>query len=102
MKLMVQLFLFAFMFFLSAPTLVSLVDNEEDIACFYNFAEEEVEKEVSTEEGKLKQEALLFNFTYFFDKAQSSLIFKNLSVLGYQNLAHQIFAPPPNNLKYLS
>jgi hypothetical protein len=102
MKFLINLLFFGFLFYLSAPTLVSLLDKEEDITYFYNFAEEEVENEVTAEDAKLKHEALLFDISFYFVSKPYELKLINSTILGYKNLAHQIFSPPPNNLKYFS
>ncbi|WP_374400723.1 hypothetical protein [Flavobacterium sp.] len=96
MKLLVNIFLFIFITFLSTPTLVGIVDNEADTSYFYTMCEEE-ENHASFNEIKTLPivNFSFFNFSLDNLKTLNVLIELNLS---FANLAHQIFSPPPNNL----
>ena len=46
MKILVNIVLFMFLSFLSAPTIVSLIEDEADVSIAYSLTEEEIHKEV--------------------------------------------------------
>ena len=94
MKLLVNIFLFIFITFLSTPTLIGMVDEEADTSYFYNMCEEE-ENHAPFNEIKTVPTT---NYS-FFNFLQNK--FDRLNVLmdhclSFANLAHQIFSPPPN------
>lgn len=96
MKLLVNVFLFIFISFLSTPTLIGMVDEEADTSYFYTMCEEE-ENHAPFNEIKTIP---ISNYS-FFDFLSTKSEKLNVSVehdLNFDNLAHQIFSPPPNNL----
>lgn len=94
MKLLVNIFLFIFITFLSTPTLIGMVDDEADTSYFYNMCEEE---ENHAPFNEIKSVPItnysFFNFSSHKLERLNVLVEHNLS---FANLAHQIFSPPPN------
>lgn len=89
MKLIAKFTLFVFVTFLTAPTIVTLIEKNSDISMFYSFAEEENHKEIKAD--------LRLNFDYPFmevvEHQNSKIIFENLTRHDY--IAEEIFIPPP-------
>ena len=96
MKLLVNIFLFIFITFLSTPTLVGMIDDKADTSYFYTMCEEE-ENHAPFNEIKTVP---IVNYS-FFDFTLNKLEKLNVLIehdLSFDNLAHQIFSPPPNIL----
>lgn len=92
MKMVVFIILFFFLSFLSLPTVVFVLDNDEmDITIAYNTNEEEVHKTLHcTACFKLNKEDDVFdNLQLPFQK----VILKNL--LLYDSILEEIYPPPP-------
>jgi hypothetical protein len=97
MKLIINTVLFLFIIFLSTPTVVGMVDDDVDISCFYNLAEEEEETNPTVLEVKILP-LIQYTFLNFFIFETSKFNVNLNHVLCYNNLAHKIFSPPPNSL----
>ena len=99
MKLVVKIVLFLFITFLSTPTVIGMLDNKADTSFFYTMCEEE-ENHAPFNEIKSVQDNLVSFFKFSTTKLETSnfVIEHNLS---FDNLAHQIFSPPPNNFNTL-
>lgn len=96
MKLLVNIFLFIFITFLSTPTLIGMIDDKADTSYFYTMCEEE-ENHAPFNEIKTVP---IVNYS-FFDFTLNKLEKLNVLIehdLSFDNLAHQIFSPPPNIL----
>ena len=96
MKILIKIVLFIFITFLLTPTLVGMADDEIDISCFYNLAEEE-ETNPTVQEVKV----IPFLSYHFYHLYYVSALTFNVNLhhlLQYDNLAHKIFSPPPNLL----
>ena len=96
MKLLVNIFLFIFITFLSTPTLIGMIDDKADTSYFYTMCEEE-ENHAPFNEIKTVP---IVNYS-FFDFTFNKLEKLNVLIehdLSFDNLAHQIFSPPPNIL----
>lgn len=95
MKFIARFILFIFVAFLSTPTIVTLIEKNTDISMFYNFAEEENQKEIK--EIKEIKADLNLGFDYPFIELNpirdSKIISQNL--LRHDNIAEEIFIPPP-------
>jgi len=94
MKLIINIVLFLFIFFLVTPTIVGMVDDDVDISCFYNLAEEE-ETNPTIQEVKILP-VIQYTFLNFltFEKLKFNVNLNHL--FNNDNLAHKIFSPPPN------
>jgi hypothetical protein len=93
MKILVNIVAFLFITFLSTPTIISMIDKDVDTSYFYNMCEEE-ENHVPFNEIK-SLPSVDFSFTNF---SSDNLFTLNVSIehdLSFDNLAHQIFSPPP-------
>lgn len=91
MKFFARLLLILFVAFLSAPTVVSLIQKNTDTSLFYSLTEEEIHKELKEVKAEMKQQ-----FDYpFLDAAiqKTSVISENLS--KHDNVSSEIFSPPP-------
>jgi hypothetical protein len=93
MKFLCITFLLFFTSFLATPTIISMIDKDVDISCFYSVSEDEEEmvsfdeiKSITTSDHQM---------TYVLSKASSKLNVSLKPFLNFTNLAHQIFSPPP-------
>ena len=94
MKLLASIVLFLFITFLSTPTIVGMIDNQVDTSYFYSTCEEEENHAPFNEIKSVPTKHFSFtNFTLNTLKKLNVLIEHDLS---FDNLAHQIFSPPPN------
>jgi hypothetical protein len=93
MKIIVKLLLFFFLTFLSAPTLVSLIEKKGDISFFYDNSEtEDFQKE-------LKTEFIFETFTFVVfipQKKSSKILSDNLS--KHDNISQKIIILPPDTI----
>jgi len=93
MKIIVKLLLFFFLTFLSAPTLVSLIEKKGDISFFYDNSEtEDFQKE-------LKTEFIFETFTFVVfipQKKSSKILSDNLS--KHDNISQKIIIRPPDTI----
>ena len=81
---------------MSTPTLIGMVDDKADTSYFYTMCEEE-ENHAPFNEIKTVP---IVNYS-FFDFTFNKLEKLNVLIehdLSFDNLAHQIFSPPPNIL----
>lgn len=81
-----------FVSFLSIPTVVSLIEKGTDISMFYNFAEEEIHKELKEVKAEIRQ-GFDYPFTDEVIKKSAKIISENLS--KHDNVFEEIFSPPP-------
>lgn len=94
MKLIINIVLFLFITFLSTPTVVGMIDDDVDISCFYNLAEEEETNPTIQEVKVLPTSQYTFLNFFTFETLKFNVNLNQL--LSYDNLAHKIFSPPPN------
>jgi len=93
MKIIVKLLLFFFLTFLSAPTLVSLIEKKGDISFFYDNSEtEDFQKE-------LKTEFIFETFTFvvFIPQKKSSKILSD-NLIKHDNISQKIIILPPDTI----
>lgn len=95
MKLLVNIFLFIFITFLSTPTLIGIVDEEADISYFYTMCEEE-ENHAPFNEIKTVPTTNDSVIHFAFGELTKFDALMEQDLLSFDNLAHQIFSPPPN------
>lgn len=96
MKLLVNIFLFIFITFLSTPTLIGMVDEQADTSYFYNMCEEE---ENHAPFNEIKSVPITnYSISSFLQNKWDRLNVQIDHFLSFANLAHQIFSPPPNFL----
>lgn len=94
MKTVVRLILVIFVFFLSTPTIVSLIEKNCDTSVFYSMSEEEQvhHKEVKAEVKN--------DFCYLIpsmpENATTLIHSENLS--KHDNISASIFIPPPEQV----
>jgi hypothetical protein len=91
MKLIARILLFIFIAFLSAPTIVQVIKKGSNTAMSFNYAEEEVHKELKSvvHAAILEHEVLL---PVYIQK--KTIVSENIVKLD--NISPSIFAPPPN------
>ena len=93
MKIIVRLLLVFFLTFLSAPTIVSLLEKKGDVSfCYDNSETDEFQKD-------LKSEFVLESFTYIFLKSQKksiAILSENLS--KHDNISKKIVITPPDTI----
>lgn len=95
MKQLVNIFLFIFIIFLATPTLIGMVDKEADTSYFYSMCEEEENHSQFNEIKTLPADHYsVINFS-FGELAKLNVVIEH-DLLSFDNLAHQIFSPPPN------
>jgi uncharacterized protein YcsI (UPF0317 family) len=88
----VSIVLFLFISFLSAPTIISLIEKNTDVSMFYNFCEEEFHKDCKEIKADLSHDYVFF-FVKQSYRITSKIISENLS--RHDNVAEEIFSPPP-------
>jgi hypothetical protein len=93
MKIIVKLLLVFFLTFLSAPTIVSLIEKKGDISFFYDNSEtEDFQKD-------LKTEFIFETFTFVVfipQKKSSKILSDNLS--KHDNISQKIIILPPDTI----
>ena len=80
-----------FITFLSTPTIVTLIEKNTDTILFFSFNEKEIHKDLKEVKAEVKQQ-----FDYPFINIQLkniAIISKNL--VHHDNIASEIFSPPP-------
>ncbi len=83
-----------FMAFLATPTVVGMIDKETDTSFLYSVSEEEEhQSSFNIFESIQTSHISIFNFNF---ESISKLNFLVSIDLSFDNLAHQIFSPPPN------
>jgi hypothetical protein len=94
MKFLSTTFLILFIAFLATPTLIGMVDNQVDTSYFYSLSEEE-ESQTSFDEINFYPTTSYLFINFSSNKlAKLNVLF--VHDLSFDNLAHQIFSPPPN------
>lgn len=94
MKFLSVIFLFSFLTFLAAPTVLGVIDNEADTSHFFSMCEEEENFTSFTEIESIQTSCISIFKIAIKSLTESSYFFA--SDLSFDNLAHQIFSPPPN------
>jgi hypothetical protein len=92
MKLTSALLLFFFVAFLSAPTIVTLIEKNSDVSVLFNCSEEETNKDLKEIKANLN-ESISLEFLNWNYKINNKIIFENLS--KHDNVFAVIFSPPP-------
>ena len=95
MKLIVNIVICVWMMFLSLPTIIYIVGDDNDVVISYNLSEEETENQVKTYEEAFKDIHL--------NTIQSYVIFGNLiknkinntSLVNINSVYKDTFSPPP-------
>jgi hypothetical protein len=95
MKFLSTVFLFLFLAFLATPTLIAMVDKKADTSCFYTMCEEE-ENHSLFNEIKTVQTTNYSVIHFSFGELAKLNVLVEHDLLSFDNLAHQIFSPPPN------
>ena len=92
MKFVAKLLLVLFLAFLSAPTIVKLIEKNTDISLFYDFSDEELHKDYKEIKANLSYE-YEFVFVDLSNITSTIIISENLS--RHDNVSEEIFSPPP-------
>lgn len=92
MKFAVNIILFIFITFLSVPTIVTMIEKNTNVSAFYNFAEEELHKQIKEIKAEVKSN--------YNNELLSSLNTKNTKIISENRSKHdgaseKIFSPPP-------
>ncbi len=94
MKVLVNIIVLLFLTFLSAPTIVSLLEDEDsDVSVVYGFNEEEISKEIKE---------VVMNTHWVYEPAFIPVIKKSTEINAkylrkHENVCGDIFCPPPEN-----
>lgn len=92
MKVLVNIVVLLFLTFLSMPTIVSLLEDEDtDVSVVYGFSEEEMHKEI-------KEVKIGPQWVYepaFIPVIKKSTIIKSKNLQRHENVYGDIFSPPP-------
>jgi len=72
---------------------VALIEKYSDIAVFYSFSEEDVNKDSKELKANIHEEAHFVIFDWY-SETKSKIIFENLS--KHDNVFTSIFSPPPD------
>ena len=89
MKYAARLILLMFVFFISTPTIVSLIEKTTDTSYFYSMSEEEL----SHKEIKADFRITEYHFIDLSRQTTSLILSENLS--KHDNVSGTIFIPPP-------
>lgn len=91
MKFLVNIVLALFLSFLSAPTIISLIENDTDMSIVYSLTEEEIQKEIKEIKAQPQCE---FQISVFTPLKKSTLI-RSENLQRHDNVFEEIFSPPP-------
>ncbi|RZJ70176.1 MAG: hypothetical protein EOO45_12960 [Flavobacterium sp.] len=94
MKIIVNIVLFLFFAFLSAPTIVSMMESDADISMVYSLTEEEIHKELK--EIKVAPQTEMQIAIFQNAKKSSEITSENLR--KHDNVSEEIFSPPPEQV----
>ena len=94
MKFLSVIFLFSFLTFLDAPTILGVIDNEADTSHFFSMCEEEENFTSFSEIESIQTISISIFKAAIKSSTESSYVLA--TNLIFDNLAHQIFSPPPN------
>ena len=89
MKTVASLILLMFVFFLSTPTIVGMIEKGTDTSVFFSMTEEEL----SHKEVKAELRIETYEFVNLSGNASGIICFENLS--RHDNVCASIFIPPP-------
>lgn len=92
MKIIVNIVLFLFLSFLAAPTIVSLLQDDQDMSMVYSLTEEEIQKEIKEVKAAPYMEMRLTLFT----PAKVTPVIKSANHEEQDNVSREIHSPPPN------
>lgn len=93
MKSIARILMVLFISFLSAPTLVNLIEKNTDISLFYSLAEkEEIQKDLKEIKADLKQQ---FDYPFLNTNIKLNSKFVSKNILLHDNVSEEIFSPPP-------
>lgn len=93
MRILTTLVLVLFVTFLSTPTIVTLIERSTDVSLLYNFAEEEIHKEVKEIKADLKQS---FDYPLLSSTVLKNLIIVSENLSRHDKISEEIFSPPPD------
>jgi hypothetical protein len=93
MKSVVSVITFFFILFLSMPTIIALVEENTDIAWYYDNADEDESLKELKEIKAIEKQNFDFMIAFFEVNSKSTIIFENLS--RHDNVTSKIFSPPP-------
>ncbi len=89
MRTAASFILLMFVFFLSTPTIVGMIEKSTDTSIFYSMTEEEL----SHKEVKAELRIDTYEFVNLSNNASGIIRFENLS--RHDNVCGSIFIPPP-------
>jgi hypothetical protein len=93
MKILVNIVILLFLAFLSAPTVVSLLnDEDDDITVVYGFDEEEMQKEMK--EVKICPQHWVYE-PAFMPVIKKSTLINSENLRKHESVFGDIFIPPP-------
>jgi hypothetical protein len=93
MKVFARFFLFLFLAFLAAPTVVIIIKKSCDISLFFDFAEEEEDSQKEIKNFVYQELVKVEPVNICFEKVE--FLFSN-KIAKHDNVISFIFAPPPN------
>ncbi|WP_298393364.1 hypothetical protein [Flavobacterium sp.] len=92
MKSVASILMFLFIAFLSAPTIVTLIEKSTDVSMFYSFSEEEINKDLKEIKADLRQ-SYDYPYTVKTVTLDTKIVSENLS--RHDAILEEIFSPPP-------
>jgi hypothetical protein len=93
MKVFARFFLFLFLAFLAAPTVVIIIKKSCDISLFFDFAEEEEDSQKEIKNFVYQELVKVEPINICFEEVE--FLFSN-KIAKHDNVISFIFAPPPN------
>ena len=91
MKILVNIVLFMFLSFLVVPTIVSILQDDDDISVSYNINEEEMHKEIKDVQLSMHS----FLEVSFVKTIKKSTLIKSENLRRHDSVFGEIFSPPP-------
>jgi hypothetical protein len=89
------LFLFLFLNFLSAPTVIKLIEKHSDVSQFFNFSEEE-DDGIGYNAFPFEEKPIVISI-FQFSIYKPFLGIPKAFQLRHDKVAEEIFIPPPEN-----
>lgn len=96
MRILSKIVLLFFLVFLTGPSVITIIDDSSDLTTYFDFSEEEEEKEVNFNEFKLLAPSLFISEIVFPDIKLNIFVLKDDCFVN--RLFKTIFIPPPEKI----
>ena len=83
-----------FLSFLTAPTVICLVQEDADVSIAFSLTEEEIQKELKEVKAGPEQEFMLA----FIPVTKKTTLINSENMVRHENANSEIFSPPPEQV----